>query len=100
MLPAALKELLALVKGTMGDPVCSVQMLTQRVGDKRTRGNDASGDRFGVDIRKKGENILRIKFQNIGGFSINKTKHKEKIIRQGITKWEFDVFGCAETNID
>jgi hypothetical protein len=43
--------------------------------------------------------ILRIGFQNIGGFPINKGKYKEGVIRRGITKWKFDIFGCAETNI-
>jgi len=43
---------------------------------------------------------LRIGFQNIGGFPIQKGKYKERIIKTGITKWEFDVFGCAETNVD
>jgi hypothetical protein len=27
-------------------------------------------------------------------------KIKDSIIRRGITKWEFDIFGIAETNID
>jgi hypothetical protein len=51
-------------------------------------------------ICKKETNTLKIAFQNIGGFPIDKRKCKEETIRQGITKWEFDIFGCAETNID
>ncbi len=43
---------------------------------------------------------MRLGFQIIGGFPIDRGKHKEEIIRQGITKWEFDVFGCPETNVD
>jgi hypothetical protein len=57
-------------------------------------------DTFGDIITKKGNNVLRIGFQNIGGFPIDRGKHKERIIRKGITKWESDVFGIAETNID
>ena len=44
--------------------------------------------------------IVRIGFQNIGGFPVNKNKHKEDIMRQGLMKWDFDVFGVAETNLD
>jgi hypothetical protein len=58
------------------------------------------GDIFGDFITRKEENILRIGFQNIGGFPIDRGKHKEGIIRKGITRWEFDVFGLAETNVD
>jgi hypothetical protein len=56
-------------------------------------------DIFGDAIKKKGDNTLRIGFQNIGGFPIDKGKIKEEILRKGITKWGFDIFGCAETNI-
>jgi hypothetical protein len=44
--------------------------------------------------------MLRIGFQNVGGFTLNKNKHKDDTIRHGIKKWEFDIFGVAETNID
>ncbi len=27
-------------------------------------------------------------------------EHKEEIIRQGIMKWEFDIFGCAKMNVN
>jgi hypothetical protein len=27
-------------------------------------------------------------------------KLKNELIQQGITKWDFDIFGCAKTNID
>lgn len=50
--------------------------------------------------QKKEKNVLRISFQNKGGFPIDRGKHKEGIIRKGITKWEFDVFGFVETNVD
>jgi hypothetical protein len=59
-----------------------------------------SGDRFGDDITKKGKDSLRIGFQNIGGFPTSTGKIKDELIRKGITKFEFDVFGCAETNVD
>jgi len=39
-------------------------------------------------------------FQNIGGFPKSRTKFKEEIIRQGLCKWDFDVFGMAETNLE
>jgi hypothetical protein len=58
------------------------------------------GDIFGDMIMKKGKDTLRIGFQNIGGFPTNTEKIKKKLIRRGITKYEFDVFGCAETNVD
>jgi hypothetical protein len=58
------------------------------------------GDKFGDDITKKENNTLRIGFLNIGGFPIKKGKHKEELIRRGITRWEFDIFGCVETNVD
>ena len=57
-------------------------------------------DYFGDFIVKKDSNTLRIGFQNIGGFSIKKGKLKDDTIRMGITQWDFDIFGCAETNID
>jgi len=36
----------------------------------------------------------------VGGFATHDYKIKDSIIRRGITKWEFDIFGIAETNID
>jgi hypothetical protein len=55
---------------------------------------------FGDVITNKSSNTLRIGFQNVGGFPINKGKIKEDNTRMGLTKWEFDIFGCAETNLD
>jgi hypothetical protein len=57
-------------------------------------------DRFGDDIPPKRKKILRIGFQNIGGFPTNLTEPKEDFIRLGITNWEFDIFGLVETNQD
>jgi hypothetical protein len=55
---------------------------------------------FGDTISIKKENILRVGFQNIGGFQKSRTKFKEEIIRQGLCKWDFDVFGMAEMNLE
>ncbi len=57
-------------------------------------------DIFGDSIKIKKPNTLRIGFQNIGGFPLIKNKHKDDIIRCGINKWDFDLFGMAETHID
>ncbi len=62
--------------------------------------SSTSGDRFVDFITKKGKDILRIGFQNIGGFPTTTGKIKDELIRKGIAKYEFDVFGCAETNVD
>jgi len=55
---------------------------------------------FGDVMENKRNNVLRIGFQNVGGFPINKSKIKEDNIRIGLTKWEFDIFGCAKMNLD
>jgi hypothetical protein len=57
-------------------------------------------DSFGSQITLKQLNMLRVGFQNIGGFPLDKTKQKDDIIRMGITSWSFDIFGVAETNLD
>jgi hypothetical protein len=44
---------------------------------------------FGDNITIKGKNTLRIAFQNIGGFP-----------SQGLSQWNFDIFGLVETNVD
>jgi hypothetical protein len=69
--------------------------------DVEARQNDFFGEEpFGDFITTKQDNILRIGFQNIGGFPKNRTKFKEEIIRQGLCKWEFNVFSMAEMNLD
>jgi hypothetical protein len=68
MIPVALTELPALVNGPTEDPVSNAQIFTQRVGDTWARDSNESGDRFGDNIKPKGENMLRIGFQNLGGF--------------------------------
>jgi hypothetical protein len=51
-------------------------------------------------LKKKTKNILRIGFQNIGGFTLKRNKLKDDLIRTGVSKYEFDIFGFAETNTD
>jgi hypothetical protein len=65
-----------------------------------TRGDQDLSDIFGNVIPKKDSNILCIGFQNIGSFPIDTNKLKDDIIRCGVTAWDFDIFGFAETNID
>lgn len=55
---------------------------------------------FGDSIYVKQNNTLRIGFQNVGGFPTQKGKIKEDNIRQGVTKWDFDIFGMVEMNLD
>jgi hypothetical protein len=57
-------------------------------------------DRFGDEISTKQKDTLRIAFQNIGGFLLNRTDIKEENLRSGINSWNFDIFGLVETNID
>jgi len=96
-MPAAPPELLDLVNEPLGE------------ASENCRNSEANGDRqnkwetrdnFGDVVPTKDKHTLRIGFQNIGGFSTNNYKIKDSIIRRGITKWEFDVFGIAESNID
>jgi hypothetical protein len=62
---------------------------------------DTESDYFGNYIKKKLKNTLRIGFQNIGGIQKkNKNKLKDDNIRQRCTKYDFDIFGMAETNVD
>ncbi len=55
---------------------------------------------FGDIITKKETNTLRIGFQNIGGFSTTANRAKDDIICGEISKFEFDIFGMAEINVD
>jgi len=81
----------------------------QDVSSESSRASEDSGDLqkgdlyvfcFGDNIYVRQENILRIGFQNAGGFPTQKGKAKEDNIRQGILKWDFDIFGMVETNLD
>jgi hypothetical protein len=53
-----------------------------------------------LSATKKQTNTLRIGFQNIGGFSTAPNRMKDDTIRSGISTYEFDIFGLAETNVD
>lgn len=55
---------------------------------------------FGDVITSKNKQTLRIGFQNVGGFPAQRGKLKEDNIKIGLNKWEFDVFGFSETNLD
>jgi len=55
---------------------------------------------YGSQIAPKLPNILRIGFQNIGGFSTKQNTLTDDIIRTGLKQWEFNIFGMAETNVD
>ncbi len=57
-------------------------------------------DRFGDNISIKPKRTLQIGFQNIGGFPTHRSDIKEDYIRLGLSNWDFDVFGLAETNLD
>jgi len=90
------KESLAIVNEKEKDSSESSLDCEEQRGRQETQ-EDVS---FGDQINLKKENIVRIGFQNIGGFPVRKSKVKEDIIRQGLVKWEFDIFGVAETNLD
>jgi hypothetical protein len=68
--------------------------------EEATGVKEIKSDYYGNYIKKKGSNILRIGFQNIGGIQLKPNKLKDDIIRRGITKYEFDIFGMAEINVD
>ena len=74
----------------------------RNASDPTNRGpeEDTTNDSFGDIILKKEKNTLRIGFQNIGGVPIQQGKHKDDIIKNGITKLDFDIFGIAEVNVN
>jgi hypothetical protein len=101
--PAAPRELLELVPNLHGANSHSYRDYEGH----RSRGSWAgenlhvdNEDNFGDSIKIKEPNTLRIGFQNIGGLPLLSNKHKDDVIRCGITKWDFDIFGIAETNVD
>ncbi len=53
---------------------------------------------FGDPIAIKPKNTLRVAFQNIGGFPTTHTDIKEDYIRIGLSLFDIDIFGIAETN--
>jgi hypothetical protein len=98
MLPVIPQESLALVNTLKNTLFC-------RGPDKKGLGegqytDNNQEDCFGDYNKTKGRKTLRIGFQNIGGFPIDKRKIKEEIIHEGSTKWDFDIFRSVETNID
>jgi len=42
--------------------------------------------------------VLRVGFQNIGGFPLHNNKLKDNAIRCGLSNFDFDIFGMAEIN--
>jgi hypothetical protein len=93
-------ELLALVPESESSPLYERRDQKGEAGDTRQEVDEYEEDCFGDYIRKKDSNMLCIGFQNVGGFTLNTNKLKDDIIRHGIKKWEFDIFGFAETNIN
>jgi hypothetical protein len=71
-------------------------------GGSRLRNTRPSNNEeiFGDSIPLKQMNTLRLGFQNIGGLPLIGNKHKDDIMRCGISLWDFDIFGIAETNVD
>jgi len=96
-MPVTPKELLALVNNHED----SSSVISGNTEDSRgPHIGDLHVGYFGDVLENKRNNVLRIGFQNIGGFPTNKSKIKEDNIRIGLTMWEFDIFSCAETNLD
>jgi Reverse transcriptase (RNA-dependent DNA polymerase) len=93
-------ELLALVPELQGTPPSERRGQRGEFRGTRQEFTAYDDDYFGDQITKKDSNMLRIGFQNVGGFTLNKNKLKDNNIRYGIQKWEFDIFGFAEMNID
>jgi hypothetical protein len=95
--PAEPKVLLALV-------VDSTEVLPSPILGEAVAGETQDKcnyeEKFGDRIIKKKSDVLRIAFQNIGGFPLFKNKLKDDALRCGISTYEFDVFGIAKTNTD
>jgi hypothetical protein len=92
--PAVPKELLALVPEHGSDSSTDREVEESRGARLLLPSNDIFGD----TLTKKKRNTLRIGFQNIGGFTLKRHKLKDDLIRRGINKYDFDIFGMAETN--
>jgi hypothetical protein len=88
---------LAIVNDTRGLS-SEYSLSSEDIGDRQIAA--CYEEHFGDVVSLKKENVFRIGFQNIGGFPKSRTKFKEEILRQGLCKWEFDVFGMAKTNLD
>jgi hypothetical protein len=104
-MPAALPELLAMVPRLRNRTIpdhCSQVRSDIRGGHRAdnagtTRSNNVN---FSDNIQKKDNTTLRIGFQNISGLPSKSGKLKDELLRKGISKFEFDIFGLAETNVD
>jgi len=97
MMPATYLKLLARVNIPEEDSSVSS-------GASEEKGDLQWGDSyigiFGDKIYVKNSNTLRLGFQNVGGFPTQGGKIKEDNIRMGLQKFDFDIFGMAELNID
>jgi hypothetical protein len=96
LIPATLKGLLDLVnkqKEATGDGHRDHHSIGSGGSRKEDYWSIKNQDIFGNMITKKDPNILRVGFQNIGGFSTELNKLKDDIIRCGMITWEFDIFG-------
>lgn len=73
-----------------------------RTSDTRTTEevNNRQYESFGDEIERKGKNILRIGFQNVGGLSAQRNTAKDDMLRVGIGKYDFDIFGLSELNVN
>jgi hypothetical protein len=91
---------LALVPNPLVEMLTSPRWRLAPETNDRGPEEEATSDFFGDIITKKEANILRIGFQNIGGVPLQKNKYKDDIIRTGISKMEFDIFGIAEVNVN
>ena len=73
-------------------------VLQQRQQDKSQQSNDCSI--WGDPLPKKGNEVMRIAFQNINGFGTSKKECKAERIREFMEEHEVDVFGMAEMNVN
>jgi len=96
--PATSPELLARVNTHTDLSSAGCGSLEDNIGEPHS--GDLYVRSFGDVITVKPKNTLRIGFKNVGGFPGQQGKLKEDIIKVGLKKWEFDVFGFAETNLD
>jgi hypothetical protein len=60
---------------------------------------ECDDDSWGFTPDLKLDNILRIGFQNLGGFPEFPSHPKNYLFRSFLATHEFDIFGLAETNV-
>ena len=97
-MPAAPLELLAMANSDKDSSSDSCGRSEDSRGDPHV--GDVYIGTFGDVINCKSQQTLRIGFQNVGGLPAQRVKIKEDIIRLGLNKYEFDIFGMAEINLD